>query len=397
MKSKMKYSVIEILIAVLMFLMLRPSFTWTWNMTLIQYALFLLIALQFDFKEKDNIPLFVVFLLIVSIVPIAHGVNLFGLLAGSFLAFIPFAKKDSLLKSFDILKYGIAALMSISIAVWIAVVVFQVYLPSQVIEPLNELKEYNYMSYPFLVIPIQIKDLELVRFCSVFDEPGVVGTLSLLFLYYGNFNLKRIDNIIFLIAGIISFSLFFLLGFAIFLLIGVFLNKEMEKYRLPSIVAIAALFVAVLTIPVMNEMVGSRLEYDEDKGTIAGNNRSGEDLDDYIASIRGTSKYFWGDPKSEEEFSGHASLQNGVLRYGVVFMVLFFVFYFIYAKTRLHRNRKEVWMFMLLLFLTLYQRPGFLSPTYLFIFSCVVMSRQVVIEDNKRNYLANATTLSSVH
>ena len=157
--------------------------------------------------------------------------------------------------------------------------------------------------------------------------------------------MKRFENIVFLIAGVISFSLFFLLGFAIFLLIKVFLNKEQKKYRLTVIVAVTAIFVAVFTVPVLNEMVGSRLEFNEDTGTIAGNNRSGEDLDDYIASIRGTSKYFWGDPKSEEDFSGHASLQNGVLRYGVVFMVLFFVFYYFYAKTRLHKNWREIWMF----------------------------------------------------
>lgn len=384
MKSNVNFSIIEIITAVLLFLLLRPSFTWTWNMTLIQYLFFLIVIVQFDFKERNNVFFLFIFLIIVCIVPIAHGQNIFGILVSAFLAFIPFVKKESMLKTFDILKYIVATVIAISIMVWFAVVIFQVYLPSRVIEPLNELKEYNYLSYPFLVIPLQIKDLELVRFCSVFDEPGVVGTLSLLFLYYGEFKMRRIENIVFFVGGLISFSLFFLLGFAIFVIIRIFLNKEMKKYRLASIVAIAAIFVAVLTVPVLNEMVGSRLEYDEDKGTIAGMNRSGEELDDYVVSIRGTSKYLWGDPKAEEDFANHASFQNGVLRYGVVFMILYFVFYFFYAKSRLRDNWRERLLFMLLLFLTLYQRPGFLSITYLYIFSSIIQSRQVVIESKRR-------------
>lgn len=394
MKSKMKYSIVEILISILMFLMLRPSFTWAWNMTLIQYFLFFLIAFQFDSKEKNNIALFCFLFVIISIVPIAHGSNILGIFATVLLAFVPFMRKDSSLRCFELFKFIIVAVMTVSIVVWFAVVVFQISLPYTVIEPLNELKEYNYMSYPFLLVPMSISDLALVRFCGVYDEPGVVGTLSLLLLFISDFNLKRFDNIVLLIAGIISFSLFFLIGFAVFLLIKVFVNKELKKYRMVSIAIVAALFVSALTIPVFNEMVGSRLEYDEDKGTIAGNNRSGDELDDYIVSIRGTDKYLWGDPKGEKEFDAHASFQNAILRYGMVFMVLFFIFYFLYAKSRFHNNWKEISLFMLLLFLTLYQRPGFLIPTYLFIFSCAAQVRQVFIEEKRKLHMYEKTVCS---
>lgn len=378
-----------------MFLMLQPSFTWTWDMGLIQNGLLLLLAFLFDYKEKNYATLFLFFSIIVCIVPIAHGYNMFVVLPTVLLAFIPFVRKETCLRSFVLFKYIVAAVMAVSIVVWFAVLVFQIPIPGQIIEPLNELKDCNYMSYPFLVMPIDVKDIRsIARFCSVYDEPGVVGTMSLLLLYFGDFKLKKYDNIILFIGGLISFSLFFLLGFGIFLLIKVFIDRNLKKYRIYSLIGVVLLFVAVLTVPVFNEMVGSRLEYDEEKGTLAGNNRSGEGLDDYIASIRGTSKYFWGDPKGEEEYASHASLQNAILRYGAVFMVLFFVFYFLYAKTRLHNNWREIGMFMLLLFLTFYQRPGFLSPTYLFIFSCVVQSRQVIIEEKRKLQLYEKTIKS---
>lgn len=381
MKSNLKFPMLEIIVAVLLFLMLRPSFTWSWNMIPIQYALWILMACLFDFKEKNNILLFLFLFVIISIVPITRNYNIFGIVTFVLSAvFIPFARKDSNLIVFNFFKYLVVVTLAMSIIVWFAIVVFQRQLPYTVIEPLNDLKNYNYISYPFLVVPMQIQNLAIVRFCGIFDEPGVVGTISLLFLYYGDFKLKRLDNIVFLIAGLISFSLFFFLGFNIMLMLKVFLNKKLKKNRMASIVGIALLLVTVLTVPVMNEMVGSRLEFDEDIGTIVGNNRSGNDLNDYISSIRGTDKYYWGDFKRAEDYSNHASLQNAVLNYGVVFMFLFFVFYFFYAKSRLHNIWLEIVMFMLLLFITLYQRPGFLNPTYLFLFSSIVQSRQVQIE-----------------
>ena len=383
MRSKIKYSLIEILVAIFMFLLVRPSITWTWDVLFIHYGLLVLMAVQFDFNDKHNIPLFIFLFLSICIVPIAHDSNIIGVLATAMMAFIPFARKESSLRSFELFKQIVVAVLTISIVVWFVVLVFQVPLPYSVIEPLNVHKDHYYQRYPFLVLPMDIKDFSVIRFCCVFDEAGVVGTMSLLFLYIGDFKLKRFDNIVFLVAGLISFSLFFYLGFVIFLLIKVFLNRELKRYRIASIVLVAGLFFTILTVPFLNDVVGYRFKFDEDKGTITGNNRSTDELDDYVASIRGTNLYYWGDPKGEEEFLASASLQNAVLRYGVVYLVLFFIFFFFYAQIRMHNNWKEIAMFMLLLILTLFQRPGFLVPTYLYMFSSVVQSRQMVIEEKR--------------
>ena len=135
----------------------------------------------------------------------------------------------------------------------------------------------------------------------------------------------------------------------------------------------------------MNEKIGARLEYDAQSERFVGDNRSSEKLDDYIESIRGTDIYSWGDTAENiEQFNNIAGLKVAILRYGMVFIVLFFVFFFLYSRSHLKGNNTEIFLFMLLLFLTLYQRPAFVGPGYLFLFTIVVLTLDKEIRNDCR-------------
>ena len=380
--NKLRFGIFEYIAAFLLFLVFRPSFTWEMNVFFILIPLAGVLILKVDLKEKSKLLLFLFFFLTLSIIPVAHGASVLGFLFYTVFAVIPFLKKDFAIGTFHLFRTLMAGITAISLIVWVMVVRLQIDLPHSVIPPLNDLKQHFYLSYPFLVVPLQFSDA--FRFSCFFDEPGIVGTYSLLFLYIGSFSMKKWQNFIFLIAGIVSFSLFFYISLVFFLLFRVFTTRNLNKYRLWAIVGIAALFVAVQVSPVMNELIGARLQYDEGKG-FTGNNRSGEDLNNYIASIRGTSKYLWGDTADiVENFNGNASLNNAILRYGFVFIVCFFVFYFLYARNALKGKRIELIMTMLLLFFTLYQRPAFVDPAYTFLFTMAILAHQYPIEDSRK-------------
>ena len=83
--------------------------------------------------------------------------------------------------------------------VWL-LLFFGIPVPGKIIAPLNAVKTYNYIAYPFLVIPNYLGAgldvyFQSLRFCGPFDEPGVVGTIAGLMLYIDNFNLKDKRNI----------------------------------------------------------------------------------------------------------------------------------------------------------------------------------------------------------
>ena len=95
-------------------------------------------------------------------------------------------------------------------------------------------------------------------------------------------------------------------------------------------------------------------------------------LDNHIESIKGTNAYFWGDSDENiEYFSAYAGLQTAILRYGVVFIILYFIFFFCYAYFR--TSKRGLLLFMILLFATLYQRPAFVNSGYLYLFTCAVL------------------------
>lgn len=367
--NKIKYLLsIETLVAVLFFLMLKPVFVWRMNMFFVTYLLVFILFLNYDKNRKNNILLFFL-LLILSIGPIHDGKNIFGILSAILFAFIPFVKVNFLNKTYRIFKLIFVTITTISLVIWIGLFLGLSF-PSTVVPPLNDLKTYNYLSYTFLVVPMNFASFG--RFCCVFDEPGAVGTYSLIMLFISNFDLKKIENIIILIAGICSLSLFFFVGLFFFLCFKVFFIGNSLKNRVIMIASLLVFVISILTVPVLNEAIGARIEFDKTSGKFVGDNRSGDLLDNHIETIRGTNAYYWGDTDSNIEFfAAHAGLQTAILRYGVVFIILYFVFYFCFAYSR--TTKRGQLLFMILLLATLYQRPAFVSPGYLFLFTCAVL------------------------
>src|SRR5690606_28258663 len=71
------------------------------------------------------------------------------------------------------------------------------------------------------ILFIQVQHEFVVRFYSIFDEPGTLGTLSAFVLYGNRYMFRRKENLIILIGGILTFSL----AFYILLIAGLFIQN----------------------------------------------------------------------------------------------------------------------------------------------------------------------------
>lgn len=370
---KQKDSVLGWLAAFLLFAMALPYFLWeylSYFNLLIKLPLYIILFTQIDSKYKD-LPFGLFFGFIAILADICYQQNLVSMFFDIGLISVFVAKKEFLFSVYH--KFWTLYVVTLSLSfLCVLLIVIGVSLPSQIIQPLNELKNYNYIAYPFLVIPF---GEDSIRFNSVFDEPGVVGTFSFLFLVIEQVNLKRIGNIIILVAGIMSFSLFFYLGLGLYLIFRMITIKGQIKQKVAIVVLSLLAFGVVVTNETTQEMIVSRVEWDEDSGSISGDDRAHGDLKEYVAGMRGTDAYLWGVKNKNliDSYGGSASIQNAILKYGFVVVALFFFFYALYSlkylKLRLH------WFFFMgVLFILIYNRPTMFDISRLFLYSMTLFS-----------------------
>lgn len=365
--------------AILIFLQIEPYFVWPLHSYIVYYntvPFLLIIGAHCRFDRFSVLEGF--FLSIAVLSAVCARYNIIGIGMSALFVLIFLCDKKYLIEVFNKFRNIYVILIAISMIVWL-LVSLGVSLPYRTIPPLNSGKNIMVNAYPFLVkispLSMSVDSLSnSVRFMGLFDEPGVVGTVSLMMLFVGKFDISKKYNIILLISGILSFSLFFYIACFVFLMYNVIvLSNYNKKYRFIVIILLFAGLYYSFQNATSYELIWKRLEWDASRSTITGNNRSGDELDDYVEQIKGTDAYYWGVGNKEvgERFSSAASIKNAILRYGVVVLVLFFLFYYFYSC----RYIKSFWMrlvFVAFLYMTLYQRPSFFVIHYLFLFTLSV-------------------------
>ena len=320
-----------------------------------------------------------------------NGLNLFGIFAVVLLAAIPFVKEQFLKMSYVYFRNIYAMIMLFSLVVFL-LLILGTPIPYNIIPPLNELKPYDYTAYPFFVIPGYGLSAvnQLGRFCGPFDEPGVVGTIGAVLLYIEKFNLKKWQNIIILISGLISFSLFFYLATLIFAVYFVVVSNSRFIIKLLTVIGLIFLLFFSFQNEDMNDYIWSRVQWDSEKSTIVGDNRALDDLESYFNKIQGTKVFYWGlgliDKNLMKSFDNSAGYRNAILRYGFVGSALYCLFFFLFAYKQIG-YRREYLLFLLIFILTLYQRPGLLVIHYIYLFVVFIMlnSKRELLNELKQS------------
>lgn len=369
----------SIIAAFLLFFFAQPYFFWSnvFQNNYVQFLVGIIMAILFlRNKEFDRITkmLATYFVVLLMIITLIQGRNIFYLLSILPFAAIPFAGKKFTKSTYDNFLNIYCFITFFSLIVWTLALIGAA--PQLgIISPLNQLKEVSYVHYPLLVL-VQGS----YRFCGVFDEAGVIGTLSGIFLCIQGFKFKDKRSLVLLVSGLCSMSLFFYIMIGAY---GVFYYITQKKSVWKAIIMLTAIYCilyVVKYIPILNEIIGSRLEWNAEEMRFAGDNRTNNAIVDYLTSIIGTNEFWFGvDNKNEfwKSVAGECNIYITILMNGALFCLLYLGFMIVYGM-----HFKKTWTaFILFLFVFLtciYQRP-FLFSAY-FIFLWTYMARSEVME-----------------
>lgn len=387
-----------LLLAFFVFCACHPYFMWTINfiVPLAMKLLSIVILYRHTNLKGKNAGIFILWsggLLISSI--LNFNLNLARIIDLLYVIPALFVNKPFLKKTYCYLVRVFSIFLSLSLLSWLGSKVGLVHSVG-IIPPLNPTMEYDYEVFPLCVVPLSLEEAFVTRFHGLFDEPGVVGTYCMMFLYIEEFNLKKWYNIPLLIAGIASFSIAFVFGALVCGLFVLFTRKLKYSFRVVILLIVGVFFTK--DIPIFQDLIYARLEWDSDKESIAGDNRTKDGQDLYLSSIRGSYEYYFGvqDKNKLQAFEGSWGYKNIILRDGLVFL-LFYIFTFVFLALSRKIKPVDLWKFLALLLMVIYQRPDLydLAKILLFVYLIDLYAEQKQIENScKKRLIKDVTSVS---
>lgn len=369
------------LLAFLVFLNFQPYIVWhigAWGYLI---TIPTILALLFNSDNKAfGQPFFVFWVITVLFAAICGRNNILGIMMMLLSTCLLFTLRESALSNvYKKLHIIYAVTITISMVMWVLVVILSVSIPYHIVEPIVQIKDYNYTVYPFLVRTnldsISFESLSsMYRFCGLYDEPGAVGTISFLFLSIERFKFSNKWNISILMSGLLSMSLFFYIATLLYFVVLLLFNHSVKINHKIAFLFFISLFVAFsFNNEVLRTLVWSRVEGQESARSLV-DSRSSEELKQHVSRITDTSDYYFGvsDRKIVEKYSSSASIYNVIIEYGVITIILYSLFFVIYSF-KFSLTRKDALLCLAVLALTLIQRPGLFVLYYLFLFRCLII------------------------
>lgn len=392
-KSISKLNIFALIFSVLLFIVMKPYFIWDYEL-LDKFSVFLIILIasfnirRLSISDMFIIPLFVIYIIYLSY---SNSLTFFGYLANFSLILILLIRKDKSLLFLKYFKTLFCLTLLLSLFIYILIVFLNLNIPYKSIPPLNPGKLSDYSQYPFLVSnrPLGISNLN-IRFSGMFDEPGVIGSLAVIFLVADRFNLKTKQNIILLISGLLSFSLYFYISILVY-----FIYLVSTKYRILIIFLCFLLYSITIKIEALNTLVWNRITIED--GSITGDNRSNDALDIIYQNFINSDDFLWG--KGIEYALYHAdgasSYKIFLLAYGMIFCIVAFLAFTLYAYFNINKF-KNVLMFLFLFVSMFYQRPGFIiEPANFFLFIVTIYAINLYKDNEIKNRnIANTNRLT---
>ena len=315
---------------------------------------------------------------------LATGINYAGIaiLLPLFITFITFLHENGKKEIFLLFKKYFAIVMLPSIFIW-GLLILGIEIPYINILPNSNIKIIGGQIYRcYLGISIILtgvnNSLPVDRLCGIFDEPGVVGTISALLLIADGISLKKFkkwDQLTILIAGILSFSTAFyiMIGLSIFCKI-LSLKLELAIVTLPLLILSYVIFINMPITFAPLERVQNAIMIEN--GKLKGDNRESVSANMGIDNIikHNKLKLLVGaghltsanDPLLAGSWSFRIFVYDrGVLSTLIYFLQIFIMINLLRMKLKFNADQK---ILIFIFLLSLYQRPEALhSIAYLII------------------------------
>lgn len=347
-------------LAVIAFLLMSPFFVWNHQLAVFRFAHIIGdLILIYIFVKYHNFSIYNISLVILFLVLSAY--LMVGGTEYSKITYIP------LLALFLIILKPVEQARILDILITILAFFYVVGLISYFLNLAGINKSFGYAfapnikKEPYLIFfgHIEETNLRVYRFCSVFDEAGVVGTTNGLILASLGISKNNIRSIIILLAGLISFSLAFYIMLAVIII---------SQFNIRNIV-IASIFglgVILFAGERFDNLIAQRLTIED--GQLSGDNRTAEEFEAYYSNFlskggkdlifgKGTG-FFQG---TKEEHWSESSFKTRIIDWGIIGVVLVLTFYVI--STIILNNSAKGWLLSFIFLLSAYQRPDLTSYT----------------------------------
>jgi len=273
--------------------------------------------------------------------------------------------------TFDLVSYGFAAVLLVSLAFWL---MWQLGLPLP----------STSMSYGawkgdngttqienFYFFVSQSETL-LNRFYSVFDEPGVVGTLAAFLLCGLRFDFRRTRTWIITAGGIFSWSL----AFAVLFVVGIMLFKKGSKTKMFFGAAVILIIVLIFII------FGAILPSEDSAGLVflyrianfskyGVSSRTDESLNQYFFEYVTSIRFLFGEGTSffqerPELLSGQGAILY-LIEYGAFGMIFLLLSYIAIIRQNIEKNFQG-YLLLLIFLMSFLQRPHMMTPWQIVLF-----------------------------
>ena len=381
MKRKKGLDYLSIFTALMLLCNLGPFYIWgLLSVPIMRFVIIFLGCLPFLFNRrklntKDSLVIVIMFFTITTyiLMNFKHEPTIFGSALKLLLA-LPFvflfAKPEFLKRIFESFYTIYSLVVFLSLISYVFFIIGVAPLLGTLSSPLETEREFFH--YPFLIIEMEM--IDMFRFAGPFDEAGVIGTMSALFLFVKRFRINDFRSVVVLISGIASFSLFFyLISIGFIIINSIFVNKK------PAIAFIILLLIPVLYIntkdnPLMYDRLWSRVEWDSTNQKLEGDSRTSIEAKKYYDNTIGSREWFWGleNPSYYNSLAeGSSSYINIIMWYGSVFLFLYLSVFVIYAAQNINSISKRLIVYFIILANT-YQRPDIFGMAIIFFYSCLI-------------------------
>lgn len=352
-------------------LSIPPYFLWGLPSPYFVIVCLLIAAKHAKLPDRAGGDMLFMFLLagIYVVYAVVNGSTMQGIIFVCLLPILFFTDRKFLIDAFEKFVFVFSITLAVSAIQFILVQILGISMPYTSIQPLNKAKVSTYLAYTFYVITDQLESDFLPRFCGLYDEPGVVGTLSGIILMTRKFNLRNLINIPLFVGGLLSFSLFFYVMAISYTFLFILSTKV--KYMILTIIFCGAIYGLYCQYYKDNELINkyilSRMEYED--GGFSGNNRTHGGMDAWYNTyfINSEDYYFGlGAGASQIYNPGGASYKDIIVNCGILFFAAYMGIFTLWAFYRL-KFSKEFILYLIILYGTIFQRPFIDAFVYLFL------------------------------
>jgi hypothetical protein len=271
-------------------------------------------------------------------------------------------------KAIDYISNILAVILSLSLPLWL-VHVFISPLPLHGTISTEGLKPYPFVNNYIFFITVPNKT-EIFRFYSVFDEPGVLGTLGAFVLFINKYDFRKIRNVIILLGCLFTFSM----AFYVLILVGIFYYAitSLKRFIFLSLILLIigyGVFFFLKDFHTFNIIILSRFNT---FGMGLVESRTGMELNRFFSEYVKSPQFFRGMGNNflvKHNLNQGASYKQFLIQYGLCGAMMLL---FMYISLLMRKKNPNIAFLLILFILSFLQRPVAFTPWQVILFSCGV-------------------------